>query len=33
VVGRKVSTTPGQLIKVSFEGLDGESKVEVVDDG
>jgi pyrimidine operon attenuation protein/uracil phosphoribosyltransferase len=33
VVGRKVTTTPEQQIKVSFEGLDGESRVEVVDDG
>jgi len=33
VVGRRVTTTPEQRIKVSFEGLDGESRVEVVDDG
>jgi pyrimidine operon attenuation protein/uracil phosphoribosyltransferase len=33
VVGRKVTTTPEQQVKVSFEDLDGESKVELVDDG
>jgi len=31
VVGRKVSTTPEQQVKVSFEELDGENKVELVD--
>jgi pyrimidine operon attenuation protein/uracil phosphoribosyltransferase len=33
VVGRKVTTTPEQQVKVSFEELDGESKVELVDEG
>ena len=31
VVGRKVATTLDQQVKVSFESLDGESKVELVD--
>jgi pyrimidine operon attenuation protein/uracil phosphoribosyltransferase len=31
VVGRKVSTTPEQQVKVSFEDLDGENKVELLD--
>jgi pyrimidine operon attenuation protein / uracil phosphoribosyltransferase len=31
VVGRKVTTTPEQQVKVSFEELDGENKVELVD--
>jgi pyrimidine operon attenuation protein/uracil phosphoribosyltransferase len=31
VVGRKVTTTPEQQVKVSFEQLDGENKVELVD--
>jgi pyrimidine operon attenuation protein/uracil phosphoribosyltransferase len=32
VVGRKVATTLEQQVKVSFEALDGESKVELVDE-
>ena len=33
VVGRKVTTKPDELVKVSFEGLDGENKVEIVEAG
>jgi pyrimidine operon attenuation protein/uracil phosphoribosyltransferase len=31
VVGRKVTTRPEEQVKVSFEQLDGENKVEIVD--
>jgi pyrimidine operon attenuation protein/uracil phosphoribosyltransferase len=31
VVGRKVTTKPEEQVKVSFEQLDGENKVEIVD--
>jgi pyrimidine operon attenuation protein/uracil phosphoribosyltransferase len=32
VVGRKVTTKTGEQVKVSFEELDGENKVELVDE-